>query len=213
MEMSKYLGVSKEAIYNRLRRGSLECIIENGKKYVLLTPTLQREGRLPRQSSASKTQNSEYIELLKSQIEELKIKNEKLENDKEKLQREKENMLIESKEKIEQVYKDRDEQLKTILTLANIPTLQHKLKVEEESIDEVEELEIEEDIVDIVCESFEEWEEVSEYLKRKEFSKDERKSIYKRVKNQVGKSLHVKMSGDGLYIKKDVKLKKIIGKI
>ena len=32
IEAAKLLGVSKEAIYNRLRRGSLQSVIENGVK-------------------------------------------------------------------------------------------------------------------------------------------------------------------------------------
>ena len=211
MEMSKYLGVSKEAIYNRLRRGSLQSVLEDGKKYVLLTPSVQREGKLPKRSAASNAMNHEYVDLLKSQIQELKTKNDKLEEDKEKLQLEKEKMLIESKEKIEQIYRDRDEQLKTILTLANVPTLQHKM--EEDAIDVVEEVEIEEDIIEKMCETYEEWISLKEYLKAENYPKDERKAIRKKVKKQLGISLHVKMSDDVLYVKKDIKLKKIIGKI
>lgn len=211
MEMAKYLSVSKEAIYNRLRRGSLQSVIEDGKKYVLLTPSVQREGKLPKRAAAASSINHEYVDLLKSQIEELKSKNSKLENDKEKLQLEKEQMLIESKEKIEQIYKDRDEQLKTILTLANVPTLQHK--IEEDTIDVVEEVEIEEDIVDKMCETYDEWEEAKVYLKAQGYAKEERKMLKKRLKKQVNSSRDLKMSDGVLYIKKGIKLKKIIGKI
>ena len=211
MEIAKYLGVSKEAIYNRLRRGSLQSVMEEGKKYVLLTPSVQREGKLPKRAALTNTMNHEYVDLLKSQIEELKIKNNKLENDKEKLQLEKEKMLIESKEKIEQIYKDRDEQLKTILTLANVPTLGHK--IEEDTIEIVEEVEIEEDIVDKICETYSDWISLKEYLKTENYTKDERRTIKKRVKKELGVSLHVKISDDEIFIKKDIKLKKIIGKL
>ena len=211
MEMAKYLSVSKEAIYNRLRRGSLESVIEDGKKYVLLTQSVQREGRLPKRAPITNTMDSEYVDLLKAQIDELKHKNEKLENDRDRLYKEKELMLIESKEKIEQVYKERDEQLKTILTLVNVPTLGHKLEVDE-PIEVLEEVEIEEDIVEMMCESFEEWELLSDRLDDKGFVQSDRKKITKKIKKQVGKSLHVKISQDEIYIKKDVKLKKIIGK-
>lgn len=209
--MSKYLGVSKEAIYNRLRRGTLDAVVEDGKKFVLLTPSVQREGKLPKRSAITNGMNHEYVDLLKAQITELKEKNLKLESDKEKLQLEKERMLIESKEQIEQIYKDRDEQLKTILTLANVPTLQHKLQ--EDTIEVVEELEIEEDIVDRICETYSEWISLKEYLKTQDLTKDEKKSIKKRVRKQVGISLHVKSNEDKLFIQKDIKLKKIIGKI
>ena len=211
MDMAKYLGVSKEAIYNRLRRGTLEAITEDGKKYVLLTSSVQREGRLPKRTAITSAMDSEYIELLKSQIEELKHKNEKLEDDRDRLYREKENMLIESKQMIEKVYKERDEQLKTILTLANVPTLGHKLE-SNEPIEVVEEIEIEEDIVEQMCETFGEWELLERRLEEKGFTDENRKKITKKVKKQVGKSLHVKISYDEIYIKKDIKLKKIIGK-
>ncbi len=211
MEMAKYLSVSKEAIYNRLRRGTLEAITENGKKYVLLTSNVQREGRTPKRTSITNAMDSEYIDLLKSQIEELKHKNEKLEDDRDRLYREKEKMLIDSKEKIEQVYKDRDEQLKTILRLANVPTLGASV-FHDEPIEVVEEIEIEEDIVELMCETFVGWELLSERLDAKGFTDENRKKIIKKVKKEIGKSLHVKISSNEIYIKKDVKLKKIIGK-
>jgi excisionase family DNA binding protein len=212
MEMSKYLGVSKEAIYNRIRRGTLETVIEGGKKYVILTDTLKREGRLPKRSNITTNLDSDYVDLLKAQVEELKIKNQKLENDKDKLLLDKERMLIESKEKIEQIYKERDEQLKTILTLANVPSLQNiaSKKTEEPYIEEVE---IEEDIVDKICESFEGWKTLKSYFKSKSFTKDEEKNIEKRVSKQLGKNAKIKSSQGKLYIKKDTKLKHIIGKI
>ena len=211
MEMAKYLSVSKEAIYNRLRRGTLESITEGGKKYVLLTPNVQREGRLPKRAPITNAMDSEYIDLLKAQIEELKHKNEKLEDDRDRLYREKENMLIESKQMIEKVYKERDEQLKTILTLANVPTLGNKIE-SNEPIEVVEEIEIEEDIVDQMCETFEEWELLEVRLEEKGFTDENRKKITKKVKKQADTSLHVKISYDEVYIKKDIKLKKIIGK-
>ena len=211
MEMAKYLSVSKEAIYNRLRRGTLEAITENGKKYVLLTSNVQREGRLPKRAPITNTMDSEYIDLLKAQIEELKHKNEKLEDNRDRLYREKERMLIESKQMIEKVYKERDEQLKTILTLANVPTLGHKIE-SNEPIEVVEEIEIEEDIVEQMCESFGDWELLNDRFYQKGFTVEEQKKITKKVKKQLGKSLHVKISLDEIYIKKDIKLKKIIGK-
>ena len=214
MEMSKYLGVSKEAIYNRLRRGTLESVLEEGKKYILLTDTLQREGRLSKHTTVTSNLDSEYVNLLKTQIEDLKIKNEKLEENKERLLLDKERMLIESKEKIEQIYKERDEQLKMILTLANIPSLENKPASKKESTTEViEEINIDEDIVEIMCESFEDWKELRVYMDEKHYSHEDKKKIQKRVKKQVGKDDNVKSSNGDLYIKRDTKLKHIIGRI
>ena len=118
-EAAKLLGVSKEAIYNRLRRGSLQSVVEEGVKYILLTKTSSKESLSSRKATENNAAESAYIELLKNQVEELKQKNEKLESDKERLVADKERLLIESKEKIEMIYKERDEQLKAILALAN----------------------------------------------------------------------------------------------
>lgn len=211
IEMAEYLGVSKEAIYNRLRRGTLDSVVENGKKFILLTATLQREGRLQKRKTITPAMSSEYIEFLKEQTEELKEKNRKLEDDKDRLYREKEKILIESKDMIERVYKERDEQLKAILTLANFPTLKHELE-SAQTVEIVEETQAQEDVVEQVCETFEDWELLDDRLEKGNFAIDIRKKIVKKVEKQVGKSLHVKMSYDEIYIKKDIKLKKIIGK-
>ena len=35
-EASEYFKISKEAIHNRIRRGTLDCVIEHGTKYVVI---------------------------------------------------------------------------------------------------------------------------------------------------------------------------------
>ena len=35
-EAAEILGITKEAVYNRIRRGSLKTVIENGTKFVIL---------------------------------------------------------------------------------------------------------------------------------------------------------------------------------
>ena len=98
--------VSKEAIHNRIRRGSLDCVIEHGTKYVLIDePAATEQNPAPDKYYA-------YIEdenlHLKEKIKELEQQNLSLRDQKEK-------MLIEEKKKIEQIYKERDEQLKQVL--------------------------------------------------------------------------------------------------
>ncbi len=77
------LGVSKEAIYNRIRRNTIKSFEEDGVKYVILD-----EKQTPLREKVQK--NSDFIEYLKSEIEYLKLKNRALQEDKEKLFREKE---------------------------------------------------------------------------------------------------------------------------
>jgi len=35
-EAAEILGITKEAVYNRIRRGSINTVIENGTKFVIL---------------------------------------------------------------------------------------------------------------------------------------------------------------------------------
>lgn len=113
MEAAKLLGVSKEAIYNRLRRGTLQCVVEEGVKYILLGKNTHKEPHASARKVRSGPLKEHMLSFLKEQLEALKVKNERLEADKERLIADKERLLIESKEKIEAIYKERDEQLKS----------------------------------------------------------------------------------------------------
>lgn len=229
IEAAKLLGVSKEAIYNRLRRGSLQSVIENGVKYILLTKSSLKEGTNTRKLES--VTDSAYVELLKVQLEEMKLKNEKLESDKERLIADKERLLIESKEKIEMIYKERDEQLKAILTLANrqithtgaetVTTNTSSTNIstpksstatpfffeEADVLDEEDESRVVEDMF----ESYSDWRDLRSYLKEKGFSKKEKQHISDKIGKKVGQ-LNDVMDKDGkLFIKKGKKLKEILG--
>jgi FtsZ-binding cell division protein ZapB len=103
-DAAEHFNISKEAIHNRIRRGTLNSVIENGVKYVMLPdakPAQQADSRF-----------HDYIE---KENERLKEKNEKLEAEIDRLRDQREQMLIAEREKIEQIYKERDEQLKSVL--------------------------------------------------------------------------------------------------
>lgn len=103
-EAAEHFNVSKEAIHNRVRRGTLNSVIENGVKYVVLQaekPAIQADSRF-----------HDYIE---KENERLKQKNEQLEGEINRLRDQREQMLIAEREKIEHIYKERDEQLKSVL--------------------------------------------------------------------------------------------------
>jgi len=226
IEAAKLLGVSKEAIYNRLRRGSLQSVIENGVKYILLTKNSIKDGNSTRKLETI-TDNSAYVELLKMQLEEMKLKNEKLEADKERLIADKERLLIESKDKIEMIYKERDEQLKAILSLANrqiahtnsepvtanTATSKNSIVTTPEGFEEADVLdeEYEEHVVDDMFESYSDWRDLRSYLKEKGFSKKEKQHISDKIGKKVGQ-LNDVMDKDGkLFIKKGKKLREILG--
>lgn len=231
IEAAKLLGVSKEAIYNRLRRGSLQSVVENGVKYILLTKNSLKEGT-PACKIPSSTESA-YVELLKLQLEEMKLKNEKLEGDKERLIADKERLLIESKEKIEMIYKERDEQLKAILTLANrqithapvnetvtaanasaTDASMPKSPIEDAfSFEEADVLDEEEEggVVEDRFESYSDWRDLRSYLKEKGFSKKEKQYISDKVGQKVGQLNDVMDKNGKLFIKKGKKLKEILG--
>ncbi|NOX15785.1 MAG: helix-turn-helix domain-containing protein [Epsilonproteobacteria bacterium] len=179
IETAELLGVSKEAIYNRIRRGSLDTVMQDGIKYVILTDEVKK-------SSQSRKSNNNtydaYIQLLKDEMKELKERNKILEADKERLVLEKERLLIKSKEEVEQIYRQKDEQLKAVLTLAtqgileNKPELKENIYIEEESTIDID-IESENQATKEVVESFESWQELREHLKQKGYSKKEKKVI------------------------------------
>lgn len=224
LEAAKLLGVSKEAIYNRLRRGSLQSVTENGIKYILLTKVALKESQPARKTDA--VEQGAYVELLKSQFEDMKLRNEKLEADKERLIADKERMLIESKEKIEMIYKERDEQLKAILSLANkqiahtvseSPTAQTRssktLAPNPFIFEEADVLDEDDEQIkaDSKVESYSDWRDLRSYLKEKGFSKKEKQQINDKIGKKIGQINDVMDKNGKIFIKKGKKLKEILG--
>jgi len=130
-EAAKFLGVSKEAIHNRIRRGTVTCIIEDGVKYVDI------QNKPPNQQAKKSTTNqnfyeSKYYQHLEEQNKELQEKVKKLEDETKLLREQKEQMLIAEKIKIEQIYKEKDEQLKNILNAISTKFLTSTIPSEED---------------------------------------------------------------------------------
>lgn len=103
-EAAEHFNISKEAIHNRIRRGTLNSVIQNGVKYVVLPD-----------ANPEPPQESRFHEYIEKENERLKEKTEKLEAEIDRLRNQREQMLIAEREKIEQIYKERDEQLKSVL--------------------------------------------------------------------------------------------------
>jgi len=186
IETAELLGVSKEAIYNRIRRGSLTTVIENGIKLVIITDEVKK-------SSSRKSNNNvsdAYIQLLKDEMKELKERNKALEIDRDKQIREKEKLLIKSKEEIEKIYKQRDEHIKAILTLASSGAIEHKkVKKEEIFVNEVQEetaididIEADDSSTKEIVKTYSDWQDLRDYLKQKGYSKKKKKAIKKKFK-------------------------------
>ncbi len=213
-ESAKLLGVSKEAIYNRIRRGSLKSVVENGVKYVILTQEVKKSKKTPARIDNS---YDAYIELLKEEIKELKERNRELEKQKERLIKEKEALLIESRERVESIYKERDYQLKTLLSLATKPILEYKkdnaydeVYIDEEAI-EVD-IEQERQKTKEIVNSYENWQDLRDYLKQKGYSKKEKKMIKEELSKKLGEDDDLLDKNGKIFIKKGKSLKKILKK-
>jgi len=116
VEAAEHFGISKEAIHNRIRRGSLNVNIVDGVKIVEIDDSKSAVQKRVYTKNTSPSTDDKYYKLLEEQNAKLQKRVEKLELETSSLRDQKEQMLIEEREKIEQIYKDKDEQLKNILT-------------------------------------------------------------------------------------------------
>ena len=118
-EAAQYLGVSKEAIHNRVRRGSLSVSVVDGVKLVSIDDNIKTTTAIKKKVQTKRTSSvvsdERYYKLLEEQNANLQAKVEKLEGETRTLRDQKEQMLIQERIKIEQIYKEKDEQLKNIL--------------------------------------------------------------------------------------------------
>lgn len=192
LEAAEKLGVSKEAIYNRIRRKTIKYTEENGVRYVFLNEispsTSQNTQKL---SQNFQQENPNFINYLLQEISELKAKNEKLLQDKDNLWREKEEILIQSKNEIKEIFFDRDEKLKYFLNLLASPSSYKESK----QIDFVE------------AEIEDEWLIADDYIKALSVSFKKEEKIRNILMKNLGKSKFVKMIDGILYIKKGVTIK------
>ena len=131
-EAANFFGVSKEAIHNRIRRGRLKAVVEDGVKLVLISQST------PIQKPKSNKLEEKFNSFLEEQNKELKAKIEQLEQETRTLREEKERYLIEERIRIEQIYKEKDEQLKNILNAISSKFLLEAKPLEEDHIEEAQ---------------------------------------------------------------------------
>lgn len=174
-DASEKLGITKEAIYNRIRRGTLKSTNENGEKFILLEETITANKQTQKTIKVRKLvqTNDKYVELLVSQVAELKDTNIKLNNDKNRLIYEKEQILIEQRDSVERIYKERDEQLKSILSLANRTLLSANMQNSSPIFEASFKENIHEEIFnnEFNEENNQDWKDLKTFLKAKGFSK------------------------------------------
>jgi predicted DNA-binding protein YlxM (UPF0122 family) len=193
VDAAEYFGISKEAIHNRIRRGSLESIIENGQKMVLISK--EAKVKTTRSTSRAKTPDDRYYKLLEEQNRSLQERVSLLEGETRNLRDQKELMLVQEREKIEQVYRDKDEQLKNVLTtLSQQFMLNTPVELKEESIEAVE--------VEMIEEKKSATPPISlkKFLKSSKFSEKKQAKIKAKFKKRAKKDERIIRVGSKIYV-------------
>ncbi len=147
-EYSKHFKMSKEMIHSKLKMKQLNFIIENGITYITTmnnfvdkdnTPENHQEKNvlltLKQSPVQPKTTVAAVLALYQRENKQLKEKIYQLETKIDKLINDKEDMLRAEIDKIEHVYRSKDEQLKSILELINTKLM---LEQQNQTIHEVE---------------------------------------------------------------------------
>lgn len=203
LEAAEHFGVSKEAIHNRVRRGSLLVSLVDGVKYVDVdasSPKVVSKPKTTTRRASSKANDDKYYKLLEEQNTQLQTKVERLEGETRSLRDQKEDMLIQERIKIEQIYKDKDEQLKNILTTLSAQfMLSAPAKVEEEhleaEIETVEEIEEPEEVTlkgELIS--------LKKYLNKHKFSERKKEKIKARFKKKEKKDERIIVISGKFYI-------------
>ncbi len=191
------LGVSKEAIHNRVRRGSLQSVVENGVKMVILDSkeSIKAVSKRATKKTASQV-DDRYYKLLEEQNAKLEQKVKTLEGETRTLRDQKEQMLIDERKKIEQIYKDKDEQLKNIL---NAISTKFMLNAPDDVLEAGEEL-VEAEIEQPLQEQESRLISLNKYIKSREFSKKKSSKIKDKFKRKAQKDSRIITIGKKLYI-------------
>lgn len=201
-QAAEHFNVSKEAIHNRIRRGTLDCVIEQGVKYVVVGGAASASAAPEEKSPPSHDKYYEYIE---QENAVLKAKISELEGETKQLRGQREQMLIEEKEKIEQIYKERDAQLKSVLHVVASKFLTHQNMdevIEEVVTAEVSEPEesIVEDVIDVV-QVAEEFVSLKQFMKLKMYSKKKREKIKKRFEKYAFDDERISLVKGKIYLR------------
>jgi len=202
-EAAEFFGVSKEAIHNRIRRGSLNSEIVDGQKYVIIDESSSTSTKTVKRTSPKKltktNTDSKYYEFLEEQNSKLQKKVETLESETRSLRDQKEQMLIDERQKIESIYKEKDEQLKSIINMisSNLILESKAVITEDESLEaEIETLEVHtEPVVQ------EQWTSLNKFLKEQNYKKSKREKIYKKFCKKAKKGdKTILIKNDNCYI-------------
>ena len=194
-EASEYFKVSKEAIHNRIRRGTLDCVIEHGTKFVVI-------GETKSEPQSSTSGNDKYYSYIEQENAVLKAKISELEGETRSLREQREHMLIEEKVKIEQIYKERDTQLKSVLQVVASKFLTHQnMEAVIEEVVTTESINDLDDVIDVVDERDDEVVSLKQFLKLKMYSKKKRSKIKARFEKKMFDDERILVKKGKIYLK------------
>ncbi len=199
-EYSKHFKMSKEMVHSKLKNKKLNYIIEEGISYIIV-PRSSLEGdkrrelhevkkteqpQAPKATAPTKpkTTAGTIIALYQRENQHLKNRIKELESKIDKLIDDKEQMLIGERDRIEQIYSNKDEQLKNILNLVNT-----KLMLSHDNT--VHDVDIDNDNDNGESISHDGFIELKKYLKSLDLESHQRKVIKKRFSAAYGNDSRV----------------------
>ncbi len=186
-EYSKKFKMSKEMVTSKIRSKKLDYIIEEGNTFIIINEIKNTNEEEINQSpskkiSKPKTTVATILALYKRENNYLKQKIEQLENKIDKLIDDKEQMLRDERDKIEEIYSNKDIQLKNILELVNA-------KMQQDQDETIHEIEHTSEII-----------ELKTYLKTLELKSSQRKKIKKRFEKALGSDIRIIEQNGKLYL-------------
>jgi hypothetical protein len=189
-DAAEYFNVSKEAIHNRIRRGSLDCIVDNGVKYVAV------ESAKGNTASANMANDNRYTQYIEQENERLREKVDVLEKETTRLRDQREQMLIDERVKVEQIYKERDAQLRNVLHVVATKFLSHvntdTVMEEANAADAIN--------VDVVDSEIDEWVSLKSFLKLKRYNDKEKKKIKNRFESLADEDIRLSTRGGKIFL-------------
>ncbi len=211
-EYSKHFKMSKEMINSKLKAKKLNYIIEDGVTYIIVIKSRAdklKEQEQPKESGAAKqtktlvkpkTTVATVLALYQRENKQLKEKIAQLEEKIDKLIDDKEQMLRDERDKIEQVYSKKDEQLKNILELINTKLM---LEQQPQTIHEVETYNPQNEKIEIDSKTKDDKPklvELRDYIKSLDLKAFERKIIKKRFIAANNSDIRVIQQNGKLYL-------------
>ncbi|HEX5623235.1 MAG TPA: hypothetical protein VFX57_02215 [Sulfuricurvum sp.] len=204
-EYAKTFKMSKEMIQNKIRTKRLNYIIEGGITYIIvprssLSEDKQREilesTKVSSPGSVSNTTSSKtsvgmIISLYQKENQHLKLKIKELEGKIDRLVNDKEQMLIAERQRIEEIYNTKDEQLKNILeVLSSKLKLSHQNTVHD--VDVTQPNAISMGSTGVI--------ELKRYLKFIGIGSEERKAVRRRFAERYGSDVRIIQKEGEFYV-------------